>query len=145
MEYTAMTYKEKQAFEANLTTAQRGKIRKMEKLFTELNQPLGWAEHERAQEVRKESWVSLKCDERIKALEESKAPAIAELSAKIKELQIQLSEIREGLDKERSEINQEVYTACDNDPQVKAINAIRVKTKEQQRRKMNELVNGFRA
>jgi DNA integrity scanning protein DisA with diadenylate cyclase activity len=145
MEYTAMTYKEKQAFEANLTTAQRGKIRKMEKLFTELNQPLGWAEHERAQEVRKESWVSLKCDERIKALEESKAPEIAELSAKIKELQIQLSEIREGLDKERSEINQEVYTACDNDPQVKAINAIRVKTKEQQRRKMNELVNGFRA
>jgi DNA integrity scanning protein DisA with diadenylate cyclase activity len=145
MNYTEMTYKEKRDYEATLTTAQRGKIRKMEKLFTEQNQPLGWAEHERAQEVRKESWVSLKCDERIKALEESKAPEIAELSAKIKELQIQLSEIREGLDKERSEINQEVYTACDNDPQVKAINAIRVKTKEQQRRKMNELVNGFRA
>lgn len=145
MEYTEMTYKQKRDYEANLTTAQRGKIRKMEKLFVEQNQPLGWAEHERAQEVRKESWVSLKCDERIKALEESKAPAIAELSAKIKELQEQLSEIREEVAEGRSQIHHEVYVACDNDPQVKAINAIRIKTKEQQRRKLNELVNGFRA
>lgn len=145
MEYTEMTYKQKRDFEANLTTAQRGKIRKMEKLFVEQNQPLGWAEHERAQEVRKESWTSLKCDERIKALEESKAPAIAELTAKIKELQEQLSEIREEVAEGRSQIHQEVYVACDNDPQVKAINAIRIKTKEQQRRKLNELVNGFRA
>jgi hypothetical protein len=145
MQYTEMTYKEKQAFEANLTTAQRGKIRKMEKLFVEQNQPLGWAEHERAQEVRKESWTSLKCDERIKAVEEANAPRIAELGAQITELQEQLSAIREEVAEQRSQIHQDVYIACDNDPQVKAINSIRIKTKEQQRRKLNELVDGFKA
>jgi uncharacterized protein (UPF0335 family) len=145
MDYTEMTYKEKREFEATLTTAQRGKIRKMEKEFTEQTQPVRWASNARLEEVRKEAWATLKLTERVKELEEAHAPQIFELHEKIQKLQKELSTIQETVSETRSKIQAEAYSAAYDDPQVKAMDAIGQKMKEQQRKKLQALIQGFKA
>lgn len=145
MQYTEMTYKEKREFEATLTTAQRGKIRKMEKEFTEQTQPVRWASNARLEEVRKEAWGTLKITERVKELEASHAPQIFELHEQIKKLQEELSTIQETVSETRSKIQAEAYSAAYDDAQVKAMDAIEKKMKEQQHKKLQALVEGFKA
>jgi dGTP triphosphohydrolase len=138
MQYTEMTYKEKREFEATLTTAQRGKIRKMEKEFTEQTQPIRWASNARLEEVRKIA-------ERVKDLEDAHAPQIFELREKIQKLQEELSTIQEKVSETRSKIQAESYSASYADPQVKAMDAIEKKMKEQQHKKLQSLIEGFKA
>ena len=145
MQYTEMTYKEKREFEATLTTAQRGKIRKMEKEFTEQVQPVRWASNARLEEVRKEAWKTLKIAERVKELEDAHAPQIFELREKIQKLQEELSTIQEKVSETRSKIQAESYSASYADPQVKAMDAIEKKMKEQQHKKLQSLIEGFKA
>ena len=135
-----MSYKEKQAFEATLTPAQRSKIRKLEKQIKEQLQPINWASHARDTQVRQEAYVSLNIAARIEALEAQHAP-------KIQELRDQFNAIREALDKAqddlaeaRSAIQSEPYHAAGQDPEAKAINAIWHRTKEQQNEKLNNLI-----
>lgn len=145
MEYTEMTYKEKREFEATLTTAQRGKIRKMEKEFTEQTQPVRWASNARLEEVRKEAWGTLKITERVKELEDAHAPQIHELRTQIQKLQEELSTIQETVSETRSKIQAEAYSAAYDDAQVKAMDAIEKKMKEQQHKKLQALIEGFKA
>ena len=145
MQYTEMTYKEKREFEATLTTAQRGKIRKMEKEFTEQTQPVRWASNARLEEVRKEAWATLKLTERVKELEDTHAPQIHELREKIQKLQEELSTIQETVSETRSKIQAEAYSMAYDDAQVKAMDAIERKMKEQQHKKLQALIEGFKA
>jgi hypothetical protein len=145
MLYQEMNYNQKREFEATLTTAQRGKIRKMEKEFTEQIRPINWAQNARLEEVRKEAWKTLKIDERVKELENTHAPQIFELRETIKKLQEELSSIQENVSETRSKIQAESYTVSYDDAQVKAMDAIWRKTKEQQDKKLQSLIDGFTA
>jgi len=140
MLYTDMNYKEKQAFEATLTPAQRSKIRKLEKQVKEQLQPINWASHARAAEVRKESYVSLNIAERIEALEAQHAPRLQELRDQFKAIQEELNKVQEELGEARSLIQSEPYHAAGQDPEVKAMNAIYRQIKEQQEKKLNDLI-----
>lgn len=145
MQYAEMTYKEKQAFEKSLTVGQRGKIRRLEKQFAEQIQPMNWASHAREEEVRKEAWVTLRIEERVNELEESNRPRIHELQSKIEELGKELANIQENVSEERSKIRAESYSMAYDDPQVQAMNAIIKKTREQQRNKLQSLIDSFTA
>jgi hypothetical protein len=140
VKYTELSYKEKQAFEATLTPAQRAKIRKLEKQNKETLQPINWASHARDEQVRKELYVSLNIAARIEALEAQHAPKLQELRDQFKAIQEQLNQELEELAEARSQITSEPYHAAGQDPQAKAINAIFRQMREQQENKLNDLI-----
>lgn len=143
MQYSEMNYTQKREFEKTLTTAQRGKLRKMQKQHEEQIQPIGWASHAREEEVRKEAWVSLNCAERIKEVEAEARPRLAEIEKQIEALREEYKQISDAVSETRSSIQVETYTAAGNDPEAKAMRAIWRKTKEVQERKFNELAESF--
>jgi hypothetical protein len=143
MNYKEATYKEKQAFEATLTTSQRGKIRKMEKEFKEQIQPINWASHAREEEVRKEAWATLKISERMEALDKTHEPRLKVLREGLETIQTEINQILEEKAEERSKIHQEPYTLAYEDPQIKAMDAIYIKMKEAQEAKIQKLVESF--
>lgn len=140
-----MNYKEKQAFEATLTTAQRSKIRKMEKEFKEQIQPINYANHARQEIVRKESWKTLKIGERIEALEAASAPKIQNLREMYKAIADELNQFQLELSETKSNIQAETFLAAGNDPEVKAMQAIYRQIKEQQDKKLNDMITTMAA
>lgn len=143
MLYAEMNYRQKREFEATLTPYQRQKMRKLEKEFQAQALPIQQAKYAREEIVRKESWVSLKCGERINELEAENAPRFAELREQIEALRNELTDLQEKVYETRSNIQTEVYTASYNDPEAKALEAILSRTREAQREKFQKLVDTF--
>ena len=143
MLYKEMNYTQKRQFEATLTPHQRRKMRKMEQEFKEQAQPIAQARHKREDLVRKESWVSLNCAERIKEVEAAAAPRVAELRSQIQALQDELNALQQKTADTRCDIQTEVYTAAYSDPEVKALDSILQNVRQTQAEKFQKLVDSF--
>ena len=143
MNYEEATYKEKQAFEKTLTTAQRGKLRRLEKEFAEQNLPINRASNAREEQVRNEAYKSLKISERIQELENSYAQKLFDLREQRTAIENELNAVLEEQSEKRSQISTEPYHAVNDDPEVKAINAIWRNTRAAQKEKFQKLVDSF--
>lgn len=143
MNYEEATYKEKQAFEKTLTIAQRAKLRRLEKEFAEQILPINRASHAREEQVRKEAWKSLKVSERIQELENSYSQKLFDLREQYKKIQEELNATLAEQSEKRSQISTEPYHAVNDDPEVKAINAIWHNTRTAQKEKFQKLVDSF--
>ena len=143
MDYKTATYKEKEAFEKALSITQRAKVRRMKKAQEEQIQPINWATHAREEEVRREAWVTLEVSERVQELEKASTPTLQLLKEQIEKLQEQFEQARKELYEAIGDIKSEPYNAVYNDSQMKALNAIRHKTREAQEAKFQELIDSF--
>ena len=134
-----MNYKEQRAFEATLTTAQRRKIRTLEKDYEESITPNRNFHWKRYEEVKREAFKTLNCDQRIQESQRALKPQMDAITEQIAQLNAQYVELQNELMKKRDEIYDEAYAIAGNDPQVLATGAIWNEMKETYAKQKEEL------
>jgi hypothetical protein len=134
-----MDYKEQRAFEATLTTAQRKKIRTLEKDYEQRLNPIRNFHWKRYEEVKREAFKTLNCDQRVRESQEALKPQMEAITEQIQRLNAQYVELQNELMKKRDEIYDEVYAIASSDPQVLATGEIWKEIKETYAKQKGEL------
>jgi hypothetical protein len=139
-----MDYKEQRAFEATLTTAQRKKIRTLEKDYEERITPIRNFHWKRYEEVKREAYISINAEQRIKEIREAMKPEMDAISEQIRQLNEQYAQLQDESQKKRDAILDETYVIAGNDPQVLATGEIWKEMKETHAKKKEELFASLR-
>lgn len=134
-----MNYKEQRAFEATLTPAQRAKIRRLEKDYEEKLNPIRNYHWKRYEDVKREAFKTLNCDQRVRESEEALKPQMNAITEQIRQLNEQYIQLQNELMKKRDVIFDEAYAIAGNDPQVLATGEIWKEIKETYAKQKEEL------
>jgi uncharacterized membrane protein YgaE (UPF0421/DUF939 family) len=134
-----MDYKEQRAFEATLTTAQRKKIRTLEKDYEQRLTPIRNFHWKRYEEVKREAFKSENCEQRVKEIREANAPILEAIKEQIRQLQEQQTQILDEARVQEEAIWGEAYNIASNDPQVLATGEIWKEIKETYAKQKEEL------
>ena len=134
-----MDYKEQRAFEATLTTAQRKKIRTLEKDYEERITPIRNFHWKRYEEVKREAFVTINGEQRIKEIRQEFKPQMEAISEQIRQLNEQYIQLQTEAQNKEEAVRDETYVIAGNDPQVLATGEIWKEMKETHAKKKEEL------
>ena len=127
----------------NLTKAQKAKVRKLEKEHLDKLNPVRSYHWERYEQVKREAFKTLNCEERVKEIREEITPKIKAIREQIQKLQQEQSKLAEEQHQREDAVYGEAYNFASNDPQVLATGQMWKNLKEKHAKNTEELLASF--
>lgn len=124
-----------------LTPSQRAKYRKMFKEYNAILEPVRSAKIRLEDEMRKQAYIDLQIDQRVKAVSTPIREQMAEIERQRNELSQKWQELANRLSDETLTIQTEAYSAGYNHPQVQALSAIWQDINEAHAKKLEEFLS----
>lgn len=127
-----------------LTTAQRAKVRKAIAQYEAERNPIMYEANNRDNEVRRQAYIDLKCEERCEELQAKYIGRMQELREQISKLNEEWQTLQNAMREEESNINTEPYRVAYADPKREALHDVWKSITERHEAKMTELLASFK-
>jgi hypothetical protein len=127
-----------------LTPSQRAKARKAIAQYEAERDPVMIAKNKLEQELRRQGFIDLKCEDRVRELHQATRPRLLEIQEQIEKLDEERRAISKATYDAESLIKGEPYMLAYENPQVKAYEEIWNQINTRHEAKMTELLESFK-
>lgn len=127
-----------------LTTSQKAKVRKAIAAYHAERDPIMYEANRHENEVRRQAYIDLNCQERRENLRAKYDPQIAELKAQSEKIWQQIRELETELSDKDLEISTEPYQAAYADPKREVLHDVWKAITERHEAKMADLLASFK-